>query len=55
MWYWYLIYFLVFFIIIYLIYYTLFVRKNLTYDKEKLPADIEIMESYYKVDVNKIG
>ena len=55
MWYWYLIYFLVFFIIIYLIYYILFVRKNLTYDKKKLPADIEIMESYYKIDVKKIG
>lgn len=51
----YLIYFIIFFVITYVIYYYAFVRKQLKYNKKKLPADIEIMINYYNVDVKKIG
>ena len=51
----YFIYFLIFFCIIYLIYYFLYVRKQVKYNNKKLSADVRILESYYKVNVKKIG
>ncbi len=51
----YLIYFIIFFCVIYLIYYFLYVRKQIKYNNKNLSADVKILESYYKVDVKKIG
>jgi hypothetical protein len=50
-----IILFLMFFVLIYLMYYFLFVRKQLRYNKKKLPSDVKIFEFYYKIDVKKIG
>ena len=50
-----LLYFLIFFGIIYILYYFLYVRKQLKYNNKKLPADVRILESYYKIDIKKIG
>lgn len=47
--------FIMFFIVIYLFYYILFVRKQIKYDKKKIPSDLKILEIYYKIDVKKIG
>ncbi len=47
--------FIIFFVIIYIIYYFLYVRKQIKYDKKKLPSDLRILEVYYKVNVKKIG
>ncbi|MBP3635869.1 MAG: hypothetical protein J6J17_05415 [Bacilli bacterium] len=51
----YLIYFIIFFVVIYIFYYILYVRKQLKYNDKKLSADVRILESYYKVNVKKIG
>ena len=51
----YVIYFIIFFCVIYLIYYFLYVRKQIKYNNKKLSADVKILESYYKIDVKKIG
>ena len=51
----YLVLFLIFLIIIYAFYYVLFVRKQLTYNKDRVFADLKILINYYKIDVEKIG
>ena len=51
----YLICFVVFFVLIYIMYYFLYVFKVKNYSSRKVPSDVRILESYYKVDVKKIG
>ena len=51
----YFIFFLIFFVIIYFLYYLLYVRKQLRYNNKKISADVKILESYYKINVKKIG
>ena len=50
-----IILFIIFFIIIYIIYYLFYVRKHLRYNKKKISSDVKILESYYKIDIKKIG
>ena len=51
----YLILFIIFFIIIYAFYYVLFVRKQLSFNKDNVFADLKILMNYYKIDVEKIN
>ncbi len=50
-----LLLFILFFISIYLIYYFAFVRKQLKYKKNKVFSDVKLLETYYNIDINKIG
>ena len=51
----YLICFVVFFILIYLMYYFMYSFKVKNYSAKRIPADIRILEGYYKINVKKIG
>ena len=46
---------IIFFIIIYLFYYLFIVRKQKRYNYKKLPAEVIILQEYYKIDIKKIG
>lgn len=50
-----IILFIMFFIVIYLIYYFVFIRKQIKYNKNKVFSDVKLLESYYKINVKKIG
>ena len=43
------------FIIIYILYYVFIVKKQKRYNYKKLPAEVTIFESYYGINVKKIG
>ncbi len=51
----YIFMFIIFFIIIYSLYYNFIIRPQLKGKKTNIPSDVQILKSYYKIDIDKLG